>query len=84
MCDLGVAALCSLPVCTQDDKYVMTVLSVDHPECPPLDGVPRAQVRSPQGNKYHCSCEVIILLSIYSSLMPYMHKQTFPVANWVC
>ncbi|CAI8034064.1 hypothetical protein GBAR_LOCUS19214 [Geodia barretti] len=34
-----------------DDKYVMTVLSVDHPECPPLDGVPRAQLL--EGSGWH-------------------------------
>ena len=29
---------------TQDGKYVVTALSVDYPQCPPVEGVPRAQV----------------------------------------
>ena len=31
----------------QDGKYVLTALSVDHPQCPLVDDVPRAQVRRP-------------------------------------
>ena len=56
-------------LCTQDDKYVMTALSVDHPECPPLEGVPRAQVsRSPQSNQVWdmSSCNPIVTIQTFS------------------
>lgn len=36
-------ASCSL-YNTQEDKYVLTAMSVDFPPCPPMKGVPRAQV----------------------------------------
>ena len=42
---------CSL-VYTQDDKYVLTAMSVDYPPCPPVEGVPRAQVNESTKTKW--------------------------------
>jgi hypothetical protein len=32
-----------------DDKYVLTAMSVDYPPCPPVEGVPRAQLQPGSG-----------------------------------
>ena len=40
----------------QDGKYIQTAMSVEHPLCPPIPGVIRAQVRGTISNYCNCPC----------------------------